>query len=71
MVLLSLVILYSGYATIGYIIWGGEMPTIYGIDSTTTFMGMYLMAITFGSILLIATILLIIVCVRFVKARHK
>ena len=70
-VLFSIISAYSGYATIGYILWGGEMPTIYGTDGTTTFMGMYLMAITFGVIFIISTALLILVCVRLHKTRKN
>ncbi len=70
-VLLSIIIAYSGYATIGYILWGNEMPIVYGDGGNTVFTGMYLMSATFGGVLLVATILLIIVCVRLHKSNKK
>ena len=70
-VLLSIICAYSLYATIGYIVWGTQMPTIYGESGTTTFMGMYLMAFTFGGVLIVAIGLLVLVCIRLYKASKK
>ena len=70
LVILSILCAYSLYATIGYIVWGGEMPKIYGTPNTT-FMGMYLMAITFGVVFIICAIIIVILSIRLYRIKKK
>lgn len=59
---LSLLSLYFLYLTIGYCVLGSQAPSLIG-NITAHFMGMYLMAITFGCALLITLTALIILLV--------
>lgn len=58
LVIFSAIDAYSIYATIGYLILGIQTPKIIG-ETTTTFMGMYMMSITFFVVTILATILVI------------
>lgn len=67
--LLSVVDLYFLYSTIGYLILGIQTPKILG-DRQTTFMGMYMMSITFGVLFVLLTITIIILCIKFFKSKQ-
>ena len=62
--ILSLVDAYVLYSTIGYLILAIKTPKIYG-SPNTTFMGMYIMSITFGIGFLVLTGLIVFLAVKF------
>ena len=57
---------YFLYATIGYLILGIQTPKILG-GVPTTFMGMYMMSITFFCLTAVTTTILVFLWIRFVK----
>ena len=59
---------YFLYATIGYLILGIQTPKILG-GIKTTFMGMYMMSMTFGAIFIITTLILVFLWIRFKKKK--
>ena len=66
--ILLLIDVYCLYATIGYLILGIQTPKILG-GVGTTFMGMYIMSITFGVLMLITTLLIVFLWIRFKKKK--
>lgn len=66
--LLCLIDTYTIYSTIGYGIMGNNSPTLYG-NTSSIFMGNYILCIVFGVLSLILTTLIILFTVRFFK--HK
>ena len=65
---LLLIDTYCLYSTIGYLILGINTPKILG-GVGTSFMGMYIMSITFGVIMLIITLLIVFLWIRFKKKK--
>ena len=63
---LCVVDLYLLYSTIGYLIIGIQTPKILG-GEPTTFMGMYMMSITFFVLFAILTTIIVFLWIRFVK----
>lgn len=61
---LSLIDAYVLYSTIGYLILAIKTPKIYGLPNTT-FMGMYIMSITFGIGFLVLTGLIVFLAIKF------
>lgn len=61
---LSLIDAYVLYSTIGYLILAIKTPKIYGLPNTT-FMGMYIMSITFGIGFLVLTGLIVFLSIKF------
>ena len=57
---------YLLYATIGYLVLGIQTPKILG-GEPTTFMGMYMMSMTFFGLLAVTTTILIFLWIRFRK----
>ena len=66
--LLGLLDLYSLYAWIGYLVLGIQTPDIIGTPATT-FMGMYLMSITFFAIWVVVSIVIIVLCMKFYRKK--
>ncbi len=56
---LILIDLFLLYSTIGYYVLGATTPKIYG-ETTTTFMGMYIMSITFGVCFFVLTLCIVV-----------
>ncbi len=56
---LILIDLWLLYSTIGYYILGNNTPKIYG-ETTTNFMGMYIMSITFGVCFFVLTLCIVV-----------
>ena len=56
---LILIDLFFLYSTIGYYVLGANTPKIYG-ETTTTFMGMYIMSITFGVCFFVLTLCIVV-----------
>ena len=67
-VLLSILSIYFLYQTLGYIVLGSQSPVLYN-GEYSYFMGMYLMAITYGAGFLIS--IGIILALVFVKKQNK
>ena len=65
---LSLIDAYVLYSTIGYLILAIKTPKITG-DTPTTFMGMYIMSITFGAIFLILMSLTVFLAIKFFRPK--
>ena len=65
---LSLIDAYALYSTIGYLILAIKTPKITG-DTPTTFMGMYIMSITFGAIFLILMSLTVFLAIKFFRPK--
>ena len=65
---LSLIDAYVLYSTIGYLILAIKTPKISG-DTPTTFMGMYIMSITFGAIFLILMSLTVFLAIKFFRPK--
>ena len=61
---------YFLYATIGYLVLGIQSPKILG-GKPTTFMGMYMMSITFFCLFAVATIIIVIFAVKYFKNRKN
>ena len=57
---------YLLYSTIGYLVIGIQTPKILG-GVPTTFMGMYMMSMTFFGLLAVTTTILIFLWIRFRK----
>ena len=68
--LLCLVDGYFLYATIGYLILGINTPDILG-GVPTTFMGMYMMSITFFCLFVLTSIIITIISIRYFKNKNK
>lgn len=61
---------YLLYGTIGYLILGIQTPKIVGVENTT-FMGMYMMSITYFCIFAVVSAVLIVVGIKFFGKKHK
>lgn len=59
-ILLSCLSIFFLYETIGYLILGIKTPNIYGIDGNTSFLGMYILSVTYFLLLTITLLLFII-----------
>lgn len=59
---------YLLYATIGYLILAVQTPKILG-GEPTTFMGMYMMSITFFVLLAILSTIIVFLWIRFKKIK--
>lgn len=59
---------YFLYATIGYLILGVQTPKILG-GVNTIFMGMYMMSMTFGALLIVTTLIIVFLWIRFKKKK--
>ena len=68
LVILLIIDAYLLYATIGYLVLGIQTPKILG-GVNTTFMGMYMMSMTFGVIFIVTTLILVFLWIRFVKKK--
>ena len=68
--ILAVVDAYFLYATIGYLILGIQSPKILG-GVKTTFMGMYMMSITFFCLFAVATTVIIIIAIKYFKSKKK
>ena len=62
--LLNCINIYLLYSTVGYLILAIKTPKIYGLPNTT-FMGMYIMSITFGIGFLVLTGLIVFLAIKF------
>ena len=62
--------LYLLWLSIGFTIMGATGPKLVGMEYAT-FMGNYMMAITFGGLFLIATTLLVVIGIRMFKNKNK
>lgn len=69
-VLLCVIDAYFLYATVGYLVLGIQSPKILG-GKPTTFMGMYMMSITFFCLFAIATALIIFFAIKYFKNRKS
>ena len=69
-IILYVVCGYLLYQTIGYIVLGTESPVLYN-GEYAYFMGMYLMAITYGVIFLILLSIAIILTLKIKKGKNK
>ena len=68
---LSLADAYVLYSTIGYLVLAIKTPKIYG-SPNTTFMGMYIMSITFGIGFLVLTGLIVFLAIKlFGRKKNK
>lgn len=67
-VILSLIDLYLLYGTIGYLVLGIQTPKIVGVENTT-FMGMYMMSITYFCLFAILSVAFIFVLIKFFKKK--
>jgi hypothetical protein len=65
-IVLSVIDAYLLYSTIGYLVLGIQTPKILG-GKPTTFMGMYMMSITFFCLFAILTTIIIVLIVRQIK----
>ena len=65
-IVLSVIDAYLLYSTIGYLVLGIQTPKILG-GKPTTFMGMYMMSITFFCLFSILTTIIIVLIVRQIK----
>ena len=63
---LMLIDLYLLYSTIGYLVLGIQTPKILG-GVPTTFMGMYIMSMTFFALFAVMTIVIVFLWIRFAK----
>ena len=68
LVIILIIDAYLLYATIGYLVLGIQTPKILG-GVNTTFMGMYMMSMTFGVIFIVTTLILVFLWIRFVKKK--
>lgn len=68
LVCLSVLDAYCLYATIGYLIIGIQTPKIIG-NTSTIFMGMYIMSILYFCFALIATILIIVIARKLKRTK--
>ena len=57
---------YLLYSTIGYLVIGIQTPKILG-GVPTTFMGMYMMSMTFFLLLAVMTTIIVFLWIRFLK----
>ncbi len=57
------------YSAIGYLVLGLNTPKIIGDSTTTVFMGMFIMSITYASIFVVCLILFIVIMVIFHKKK--
>ena len=64
--ILCLIDAYFLYATIGYLVLGIQTPKILG-GVPTTFMGMYMMSMTFFGLLAVMTTIIVFLWIRFAK----
>lgn len=64
---LGIIDLYSLYATIGYLILGINTPKIIG-EPSASFMGMYIMSITFFVVFLLSSVMIILL-IKFGRKR--
>ena len=69
-VLLCFIDGYFLYATIGYLVLGIQTPKILG-GVPTTFMGMYMMSITFFCLLVLTSVIITIMSIRYFKNKNK
>lgn len=67
-VILSLIDLYLLYGTIGYLILGIQTPKIVGVENTT-FMGMYMMSITYFCLFAVLSVVFVFILLKFFKKR--
>jgi hypothetical protein len=65
---LVLVDTYFLYATIGYLVLGIQTPKILG-GVQTTFMGMYMMSMTFFGLFAVLTAIIVFLWIRFAKKK--
>jgi len=68
--ILCLIDSYFLYATIGYLVLGIQTPRILG-GVPTTFMGMYMMSITFFCLFAVLTTIVIILTIKYFKNKNK
>lgn len=61
--ILSVLLVYFLYVTIGYFVLGSKAPTLQSQGTTAHFMGMYLMGITYGAIFLVLLVVLILLLI--------
>lgn len=61
---------YLLYGTIGYLILGIQTPKIVGVENTT-FMGMYMMSITYFCIFAVVTAIAIVLGIKFFRKKSK
>ena len=66
LIVLSIIDAYFLYATIGYLVLGIQTPKILG-GEPTTFMGMYMMSMTFFCLLAVLTTIIVVLWIRFKK----
>ena len=66
--LLNCINIYLLYSTVGHLILAIKTPKITG-DTPTTFMGMYIMSITFGAIFLILMSLTVFLAIKFFRPK--
>lgn len=68
--ILGLIDAYLLYSFIGYLVLGIRTPKIIG-EPATTFMGMYIMSITFFVLFAVLSAVLIILCIKFFKKKKQ
>lgn len=66
LIVLCVIDAYILYSTIGYLVLGIQTPKILG-GVPTTFMGMYMMSITFFCIFAVLTTIIVFLWIRFKK----
>lgn len=69
-VAIILVDIYLLYGTIGYLVLGIKTPKIVGVENTT-FMGMYMMSITYFCIFAVVTAIAIVLGIKFFCKKTK
>ena len=70
-VVLNFVLCWLLYNAIGYLIWGINTPQIYGNGHNTSFMGMYLMSITYFVIFAIILTVELLYLIKYKKFKNK